>query len=144
MIRQLLTAHDQLGAWEESLRADLAAGTPHREHTEKLISLLVDARTGIVRRLAELECACPERPDSRAPFAVKLRTGSSSSARAINQASKRSLKMCVKACRASGRALVRAFREAQRATDSATANLLYGSMRKVEKQLWMIDPLQTR
>lgn len=144
MIRQLLATHVQLGAWEESLRADLAGGTPHRAHTERLILLLVEARAGIVRRLAELDCTDLEKLDSRAPFAVRTPAGSGASARTIDQASKRSLKMCIKACRASGRALVRAFREAQRATDMGTANMLYGPLRAVEKQLWMIDPLQTR
>lgn len=126
------------------MRADLAAGTPHRAHTERLISLLGEARAGIVRRLAELDYADLAKLDSRAPFEVRMPAGAGASPRTIDQASKRSLKMCIKACRASGRALVRAFREAQRATDIGTANVLYGPLRAVEKQLWMIDPLQTR
>jgi len=64
--------------------------------------------------------------------------------RALESASRRSARMGVKACRGCGRALVRAFQEAQRAADSATANLLYGSMRAVEKQLWVVDPLHAR
>ena len=125
------------------MRADLAAGAPQKAHVESLITLLIESRARIVRRLAELNHPCPVRVDSRAPFASRP-VAASGSKRALENASRRSARMCVKACRACGRALVRAFREAQRAADSATANVLYGSMREVEKQLWVVDPLHIR
>ncbi len=142
LVRQLLTAHDLLGAWEDSLRAD--ADTAHAANTDALIALLVETRVSLLRRLDELEEAPPVRAESRAPFAVRLSNDAKSGGRSLKNASRRSARVCVRACRACGRALVRAFREAQRAADSATANVLYGSLRRVEKQLWVLDPLQSR
>ncbi|HYD85307.1 MAG TPA: hypothetical protein VEA63_14675, partial [Opitutus sp.] len=51
-------------------------------------------------------------------------------------------RVCANACRACGRALGTAFREAQAAADAAAAKILYGSLRALEKQMWVLDPRQ--
>lgn len=138
LIRQLRAAHDALAAWDASLRALTsrpAAGSPH--DLSELLSIVADAKAGLTRLLAQMgaETACPATglpAVARGTKTVRSRPRELAEAPGMN----------VQAARACGRALGDAFREAQGAADAAAASLLYGSLRALEKQLWVLDPRQ--
>ena len=140
LIRQLQAARDSLHAWDASLRA-IAIHSPssspnaHPSQTAVLLAIVNDAKQGVDRRLGELgvsatdslPCVLEKSPETR---------------RLPRSAAESSLNLCIKACRMCGRALGSAFREAQKVADSASARILYGSIRDLEKQLWVLDPHQ--
>jgi hypothetical protein len=139
LVRQLLTARDALQAWDKSLRtiAIQSAGvspTSPPSQTAVLLAIVSEARQGVDRRLAELGINETE----HSPVHVK----NSAMKRRSRSAAESSLELCINACRACGRALGSAFREAQKVADNASARILYGSIRDLEKQLWVLDPHQ--
>ena len=98
-----------------------------------LLTMVIEARQGVERRLAELGVSASTGKVEGAMVSRKTRTRST----AVS-----TLSVCVNACRACGRALGAAFHEAQSMADAASARILYFSIRDFEKQLWVLDPRQ--
>ena len=98
-----------------------------------LLTMVIEARQGVERRLAELGVSASTGTVEGAMVSRKTRTRST----AVS-----TLSVCVNACRACGRALGAAFHEAQSMADAASARILYFSIRDFEKQLWVLDPRQ--
>jgi hypothetical protein len=137
LIRQLQAAHDSLQLWEESLRTAALQSPTHGgepSQTAVLLAIVDEAKQGVDRRLAELGVSPNQLSGVPSRRSVKV-------ARPAGRAAS-SLRVCVSACRACGRALGAAFREAQAVADAASARILYGSIRDLEKQLWVLDPYQ--
>jgi hypothetical protein len=102
-----------------------------------LLAIVNEATQGINRRLAELGAGDTAQP---VDFAKETSHPVPSPRARVDAASSGSV--CVSACRACGRALGAAFREAQSVADAASARILYGPIRALEKQLWVLDPCQ--
>lgn len=138
LVRRLRAAQASLAEWEDSLRALAVGPAPDSPHSAaELLSIVNQAKLALNQLLAEVDAdvaAEAAAPANSAAAAAKRPTRTSS----LGDASR----VCVKACRACGRALGAAFGEAQRAADAAAANILYGSLRALEKQIWMLDPRQ--
>jgi hypothetical protein len=131
LIRQLRTAHDSLGAWDMSLRQAVAVpGNFSPKDAAALLAVFDEAKRDINRRLAELGEAPVSEP-AAAPVA----------SRRVKVPAEGLLLSA--ACRACGRALGAAFREAQAVADAATARIVYGPLRALEKQMWFLDSLQS-
>lgn len=132
LVRQLRAAYESVGSWDESLRqATQAAGAGGSRaisaNASALLAIVQNTKKALILRLAEL--GVEELPaNSAPPFPTDSRVDGES--------------MYLAACQACGRALGAAFREAQAAADSASASVLYGSLRDFEKQLWLLDPCQ--
>lgn len=95
--------------------------------------MVIEARQGVERRLAELGMSATTGKVGGTVVGRKTRTRSAAAS---------TLSVCVNACRACGRALGSAFHEAQSMADAASARILYFSIRDFEKQLWVLDPRQ--
>ena len=136
LIRQLQAAHKSLHTWDASLRA-AAVQAPDRpvngrSEAAVLLAIVNEAKQGVNRRLTELGADAATQP---ADFLKEA-------AEAAQAPRSPSSNVCVSACRACGRALSAAFREAQSVADAASARILYGPIRALEKQLWVLDPYQ--
>jgi hypothetical protein len=132
LIRQLRAARDSLCAWDSSLRQAVSGpGRLAPAEAAALLAVFEDAKRDLNRRLAELgEVAEPAAV--AAPVAITVPAKPAAERLALSAA-----------CRACGRALGTAFREAQAVADAATARIVYGPLRALEKQLWFLDPLQS-
>lgn len=139
LIRQLETARQSLQVWDTSLRTAIERAPVGRPSVPSdaavLLAIVSEAMQGINRRLAELGVN-----DSR--HAVDSPKESKKPSTSAPTEATPSLNLCVSACRACGRALSAAFREAQSVADAASARVLYGPIRALEKQLWVLDPSQ--
>lgn len=141
LIRQLRAAHDSLAEWDASLRAAKshpAPGSPH--DAAELLAIVADAKAGLNRLLAEMGAEAAGAADAVAAGAPRAKKSVRRRMPEIAEASR----LSVNAARACGRVLGAAFREAQAVADAAAARLLYGSLRALEKQLWVLDPRQPR
>jgi hypothetical protein len=141
LIRQLQAAHELLRAWDTSLRAASvsAPGSISNGLSEAavLLAIVNEAREGLNRRLIELGVGDFIPPVDSPKEGVQMARPPRVPVEPISLVS-----VCVNACRACGRALGAAFREAQTVADAASARILYGSIRALEKQLWVLDPCQ--
>lgn len=122
VVRRLRAAHDSLCAWDSSLRLACAEARLSEAEIASLLAVFQDAKRNLNHRLGELgevpgpaAVALPARKIVAAPHAAE------------------------RACRACGRALGAAFREAQAVADAATAGIVYGPLRALEKQLWFLE-----
>ena len=102
-----------------------------------LLAIVAEAQQSLNRRLVELGAQELDRETSRIDDGANDRSLSRDASSLES-----SLRVCVDACRACGRSLGAAFREAQSVADAASARILYGSIRALEKQLWVLDPCQ--
>jgi hypothetical protein len=125
LIRRLTIAARTLCGWEASLRR---LGEQHpRSRPDPLLSLFHSTLQSLHARLAELG-APVENQDAPSP---RLKTPIRP--RAIYE-------YCLRACRACGRVLSQAFRVAHAVADGISAQLLYNSIRALEKQIWIFEP----
>lgn len=125
LIRRLTLAAQTLAGWEIALR-QVAEQHP-AVRPDPLVSLLNSTLQSLQTRLAEL--GTPLNLPVTSPSKLKI----PSQARAIYD-------YCLRACRACGRALGQAFRVAYAVADAISAQLLYSSMRALEKQIWVFEP----
>lgn len=140
LISRLQTARQSLASWDYSLRStflltDSTGDAPAQ--AEMMLTLVVDARRAVDRRLAELGVSTTELAETENQFARSKTTPRPP--RDADPAMS-AYRVCVNACHACGRALGAAFREAQAVADAASARILYGSLRAFEKQIWVLDP----
>jgi hypothetical protein len=125
LIRRLTMAARTLQGWEASLHR---LGEQHPgARPDLLLSLLHSTLQNLQVRLAELGAPIANQ-DAPSP---KLKTPIRP--RAIYE-------YCLRACRACGRALSQAFRVAHSVADAISAQLLYNSIRALEKQIWIFEP----
>jgi hypothetical protein len=125
LIRRLASAVRTLTAWETSLRR---LGQQHpRALPDPLLALLDSTIRALQVRLAELGATVETQNLPLAKVKMPVRP------RAIYD-------YCVRACRACGRALGQAFRVAHSVADAISAQLLYRSIRALEKQIWVFEP----
>ena len=139
LIRQLRTARHALYTWELALRSAAVLAPTRSEkdslsQTVVLLAILDQAGSRLDQRLAELVGVRNKLPGKSFPS----RAIGTRSAEAPGLPRTR----WMRAGRACGRALATAFREAQKAADGVTARILYGPMRDLEKELWVLDPHQ--
>lgn len=139
LIRQLEAARQSLHVWDASLRTAIErAPVGHASvpsDAAVLLAIVNEAMQGINRRLAELGI-------EENMHGVDFTKEAKKSPASAPSESASSINLCVSACRACGRALGAAFREAQSVADAASARILYGPIRALEKQLWVLDPYQ--
>jgi len=140
LLRELESARGSLQEFEISLRsaAVLTSTTSGSRLDEAtiLLGLVHQARIGLDRRLAELGALeLSKNTGSVRPIAAP---------QSLPAPEVSTLSLCIDACRACGRALAAAFREAQKAADAGSARILYGPIRDLEKQIWVLDPRQTQ
>lgn len=141
LIRQLHAAHQALEAWDASIRA-AAVQAPLSPSSAPspaavLLAIVNEARQDLQQRLTELGGANINQSGVARRGAALKPSRSVATKQGISLAG-----VCVKACRACGRSLSAAFREAQMVADAASAKILYGPIRALEKQLWVLDPRQ--
>lgn len=125
LIRRLILAARTLIAWELSLRT---LGERHPTvRPDPLLALLTATIRSLQARLSELGVTEEITPAVAAKAKMPKRT------QAIYE-------YCLRACRACGRALSQAFRVAHAVADAVSVQLLYNSIRALEKQLWIFEP----
>lgn len=125
LIRRLTLAARTLTAWETSLRR---LGEQHPEaRPDPLVALLSSTLHHLRARLLEL--GAPLAAQDSPPQKLKMPTRT----QAVYE-------YCLRACRACGRALGQAFRVAHAVADAVSVQLLYNSIRALEKQLWIFEP----
>lgn len=107
---------------------------------QSLLALLRQTKRSIDQRLAELGVT---EFGEKAPAGLSAPRGNSAKVPAAVAETQPLEGLGVRACRACGQALGAAFREAQAVADAATAGILYRPLRAIERQLWVLDPLQT-
>ena len=139
MRRELQRALRALQTWESAIRSaeGAVANVTAASASVLLLAILTDARNRLSERLADLGLtlgvdSASHANSSRAQV-VRRRTASTPAPL---------IDICVRACRSLGRAFGSAFREAQRLADLASAQILYGPLRQLEKQLWVLNPSQ--
>ena len=133
LVRQLRSAQNSLGDWSQRIRVSAvqapvsatAAVSPHAV----LLAIVDDANQRIAQRLSEL--STPAEPALSATTLTRRRAA---------EKPRSTLEVCLRACRACGRSLGAAFREAQAGADAVSASLLYGTLRDLERQLWVLNP----
>jgi len=141
LIRQLQSASQSLEQWETALTVaavqSVVAPSKDPSPSALLLAIVNQAKLGITVRLTEMGVSGASRTNGLSKVRVhKRRTAK------VSGTSFPSLNDCIEACRACGRVLGEAFREAQKVADAASARILYGSIRALEKQLWLLDPRQ--
>ena len=125
LIRRLMIAARTLSAWEASLQR---LGEQHpRARPDPLLSLLHSTLHSLQMRLAELGAPVESQDAPSAKLKTPIRP------QAIYE-------YCLRACRACGRVLSQAFRVAHAVADAISAQLLYNSIRALEKQIWVFEP----
>lgn len=142
LVRQLRVAHDSLAEWEGSLRALAAQPAPGSPHDAvELLSIVNEAKLGLSQLLTQMGAnATAAGPAATAAFTTPPVVSLPDRGARATRSGEAPAGIYVKACRACGRALGTAFREAQAAADAAAAKILYGSLRALEKQMWVLDP----
>ncbi|MEO7699009.1 MAG: hypothetical protein ABIZ04_07275 [Opitutus sp.] len=138
MRRQLQGALRALLRWEMAIRSSAftAANVPASHASALLLGILIDARNQLSTRLVELGSRSAV-DDARQLTTVRTHVG-----RRRAYSGSPLIEICVRACRSLGRAFGSAFREAQRLADLVSAHILYGPLRQLEKQLWVLNPSQ--
>ncbi|HWL15737.1 MAG TPA: hypothetical protein VNR00_09040 [Opitutus sp.] len=126
LIRRLRSTRAALAEWSDSLQSLTAEHTHVPSETRSLLALLDETKAHLDLRLQQLGDAAAVEAGVRTRRKVTTSTAG----------------FCLRACRACGKALGAAFRDAQAVADAATARILYGSLRAIEKQLWLLDPLR--